>query len=100
LTFENAAEEAGVAKAAERYTIEWSRFDNATDTHKWIAGEQTVRDRRAQAPQELLDGRAEFVAARIRAFHSEHPAWNDPVLMYFRRAAAGWTLVGVERGHQ
>jgi aerobic-type carbon monoxide dehydrogenase small subunit (CoxS/CutS family) len=34
LTFENAAERAGVAKAAERYTVEWLRFDNADGTSR------------------------------------------------------------------
>ena len=32
LTFENAAERAGVAKPAEHYTVQWSRFDNAAGT--------------------------------------------------------------------
>jgi hypothetical protein len=98
LTFDNAAEAAGVAKAADHYTIEWSRFDNAAQTHQWIGGEQDVRDRRAQAPRDLVASTPEFVAARIRGSHPDHPAWNDPVLVYFRRAADGWTLVGLERG--
>ncbi len=34
LTFENAAQKAGVGPAAERYTIQWSIFDNASSTHK------------------------------------------------------------------
>ena len=99
LTFENAAEQAGVAKAADRYTIEWSRFDNVAQTHEWIGGEQTVRERRAQAPQELLAGRPAFVAARIRGFQPDQPAWSEPVMIYFRRGDDMWTLVGLERGH-
>ena len=98
LTFENAAEQAGVAKAAERYTIEWSRFDNSAQTHKWIGGEQTARERRTHAPDDLFDGRPEFVAARIRAFHTDHPAWSEPLMVYFRRSGDGWRLVGLERG--
>jgi hypothetical protein len=98
LTFENAAAQAGVAKAAERYTIEWSRFDNTAQKHEWIGSEQAVRERRAEAPQELLAGRPPFVAARIRAFHPDQPAWSEPLLIYFRRADEAWTLVGLERG--
>jgi hypothetical protein len=45
----------------------------------------------------LLAARPEYIAARLRAFHAEHPAWSDPLDAYFRRAADGWTLVGLER---
>jgi hypothetical protein len=95
LTFENAAERAGVAPPAEGYGIEWSRFDNTTDTRTSVGTEQRVTDTRAQAPAELLG--AEFVCARIRAYHPEHSAWADPLTVYFRRGASGWTLVGLER---
>lgn len=96
LTFENAAERAGVAKAAERYTIEWSRFDNATGAHE-PAGSATVTEPRAQAPASLLTAKPEILAARVRAFHTDHPAWAQPVMMYFRQMEGGWKLVGLER---
>jgi hypothetical protein len=95
LTFENAAERAGVAPAAERYGIEWSRFDNASNTHAPVGPEQRTPEARAQAPGELLG--ADFVSARIRAYHPEYSAWADPLTVYFRRGASGWTLVGLER---
>jgi hypothetical protein len=95
LTFDNAAVQAGVAKPPDRYTIEWSRFDNASETHERAGSEQTVTEPRAQAPASLLD--APFVAARIRAYHPEQAAWAEPVTVYFRRGASGWTLVGLER---
>jgi hypothetical protein len=101
LTFENAAERAGVARAAERYTVAWSRFDNATGAHEAAGDDQTVTAKRAQAPADLLSGRAEYVSVRVRAFHPDFPAWNQPVQMYFRRPAGqdgpGWKLVGLER---
>jgi hypothetical protein len=97
LTFENAAERAGVAKAAERYTIEWSRFDNMTGTHEPAGGEVTVTEPRAQAPASLLASQPQFLAARVRAFHSDHPAWAQPIMMYFRQGEGGWKLVGLER---
>jgi hypothetical protein len=97
LTFENAAQAAGVGKAAEQYTVQWSRFDNAAGTHQDEGSEQTVAQPRAQAPASLLSGGAEYIAARLRAFHPDHPAWSDPVAVYFRRTGGGWTLVGLER---
>ena len=97
LTFENAAERAGVAKAAERYTIEWSRFDNATGTHEAAGAEASVTEPRAQAPASLLASKPQFIAARIRAFHPDRPAWAQPLMMYFRQLDGGWKLVGLER---
>jgi hypothetical protein len=97
LTFENAAEQAGVAKAAERYTVEWSRFDNATGSHQPAGDEVTATERRTQAPASLLSTSAEFIAARLRAFHPDRPEWAQPLVVYFRRTDAGWTLVGLER---
>jgi hypothetical protein len=97
MTFENAAERAGVAKAAERYTLEWSRFDNATGSHTAIGGGQTVAEPRAQAPAALIDGRPEFISARIRAFHPDRPDWAQPLVVYFRRDGHTWALVGLER---
>ncbi len=97
LTFENAAEQAGVSKPAERYTIAWSRFDNAAGTHQSAGDEVTVTDRRAQAPASLLSSNPEFIAARLGAFHPDRPEWAQPLMVYFRRGDAGWTLVGLER---
>lgn len=96
LTFQNAAEEVGVAKPAERYTVAWSRFDNPSSTHTPAGPEQTVTTTAAQAPRELLA--SDFVCATIRAFHTDQPAWQHPVAVYFRRGPdSTWTLVGLER---
>jgi hypothetical protein len=72
-------------------------FDNTTGSASPSGDVQTVTDRRAQAPSSLLSGQPAYVAAQVRAFHPEHPAWSDPVLLYFRREGSGWTLVGLER---
>ena len=97
LTFENAAEKAGVAKPAERYSVQWSRFDNDASQHVPFGPEVTSTTTRVQAPADLLAPRPEFVAARLRAHHTEFPAWSQPLMAYFRRSADGWTLVGLER---
>lgn len=97
LTFENAAHKAGVAPAAERYTIQWSSFDNASNTHKDVGAEQTVTLPAAQAPAALLSARPEYIAALVRTFHGEHAAWSRPLMVYFRRTGDNWSLVGLER---
>jgi hypothetical protein len=97
LTFENAAEQAAVAKAADHYTVQWARFDNLTGTHADAAAEETLRETRSQAPAALLAARPDYISARLRAFHPEHPAWAHPLVVYFRRAGDGWALVGLER---
>jgi hypothetical protein len=35
--------------------------------------------------------------SRNSATSAEHPTWAQPVQVYFRRQADGWTLVGFER---
>jgi hypothetical protein len=96
LTFRNAAEDAGVAADAERYTLSWSRFDNATRVHTPVGPELTVNAKTAQAPRELLADTGEFVAVTIRAFHADQPAWQHPLTAYFKRSD-GWKLIGLER---
>lgn len=96
LSFENASEEAGMEKAAERYTVQWSRFDNASSTHSPVGELQTITSRTAQAPPAVMT--ADYVAATIRAYHPDQPAWQHPLIAYFRRAPdASWSLVGLER---
>ena len=97
LTFENAAEKAGVAKAADRYTVQWSRFDNAAGTHHDEGSEQTVTEPRAQAPASLISGGGDYIAARLRAYEATHAAWATPLMVYFHRTGGGWSLVGLER---
>jgi len=97
LTFENAAEKAAIANAAERYTAQWSRFDNVAGTHLDSTPEQTVTGTHVQAPAALLASRPDYIAVRLRAFHADHPAWATPLMVFFRRSGDGWSLVGLER---
>ena len=97
LTFQNAAEQAGVAKGADRYLVAWTRFDNSTGTHEAVGDEQSVNEPKAQVPASLLASRPDYVSARITAVDDERPAWRHPVQVYFRQAASGWALVGLER---
>jgi hypothetical protein len=97
LTFENAAQKAGVGPAAERYTIQWSTFDNASSTHTDVGAEQTVTSPAARAPEALLTARPEYIGALLRAYHADQPAWSRPLMVYFRRSGESWSLVGLER---
>ncbi|MEO6213478.1 MAG: hypothetical protein ABIP65_07600 [Vicinamibacterales bacterium] len=96
LSFRNAAEQAGVGGSAERYTLAWSRFDNTTRAHAAVGSEQTVTTTGAEAPRELLSDGGEFIAVTIRAFRPDQPAWQHPLIAYFKRSD-GWKLIGLER---
>ena len=98
LTFDNAAEQAGVAKRGRALhgavVAVRQRHRHASAVGRRA---DASRNAAAQAPAALLSARPEFIAARLRAFHADHPAWAQPLVVYFRRAGDGWTLVGLER---
>ncbi|HVL69999.1 MAG TPA: hypothetical protein VM364_22260 [Vicinamibacterales bacterium] len=96
LTFTNAAVAAGVASQPSAYVVNWSRFDNDTGTHTPVGGETRTASPAAKAPPALLEG-SRYIAATIRTEHPDHPVWNQPVQVYFRRAPAGWQTVGLFR---
>ena len=95
LTFQNAAEAAGVASRSSRYTLLWSRFDNATNTHTGTV-EATATEARAAGPPSVLQG-AQFVSVAVRTTHPDYPVWAMPVTFTFRRVSNGWQAVGLER---
>ena len=97
LTFVNAAEQAAVARGAERYTAAWFRFDNASRQLEAFGPDVTVTSPKLQAPADLLAVRPAFIAVRLRAFSPDHPAWSNPLMAYFRQTGDGWQLAGLER---
>jgi hypothetical protein len=96
LRFANAAVDAKAATAPASYTLQWFAFDNAADTSRDVGEPMPAATPESRAPAGLLAG-GEFVGVRIAAAHPEHPQWASPVTFTFRRAAAGWELVGTER---
>ncbi len=86
-----------MAPAAERYTIQWSAFDNTSSTHTDVGPVQTVTSPSAQAPADLLSARPEYIGALIRAYGADYPAWSRPLMVHFRRVGGSWSLVGLER---
>ena len=96
LEFENAAVSAGVASPGGRYTLTWSRFDNAANAATGEPVETTATEKGSTAPAAVLKG-AEYVTVAVRAFHPDFPAWEMPVTFTFRRVSNGWQAVGVDR---
>ena len=96
LTFENAAVAAGFAAPPAAYRATWSQFDNATGATTRIAESQSATTTMA-APRDLPSAPGSFVEIDISAESAEHPTWQQPVRTHFRREAAGWKLVGLER---
>jgi hypothetical protein len=96
LVFENAAVSARVTSAASRYTLTWSRFDNATNATTGTPVETTSTETRATAPAVIFDG-AQFVTVAVRTTHPDYLVWDMPVTFTFRRVSNGWQTVGVDR---
>jgi hypothetical protein len=98
LRFDNAAVAAGVASAPKSYRLKWARFDNATGVASDVGAEMVVDATTAAAPASLLyDTATTFIELRVSAVHEQFPSWAAPVTVHFRRAANGWTLVGLQR---
>jgi len=95
LTFGNAAVESGLATPPESYLAVWSTFDNATGVASRI-GETTGRDR-LEIPSGLPSATGSYIKVALSAVNPSHPAWAQPIDVYFRRIATGWKLVGLER---
>jgi hypothetical protein len=96
LTMENAALAAGVAGGPATYHASWFRFDNATGETQALA-ETESETTTIGAPAGLPTESGSFIGADISIDSAAHPAWRRPVRLHFRRGAAGWTLVGLER---
>jgi hypothetical protein len=96
LAFENPAVASGFAEAPAEYRAAWSRFDNATGASQPI-GDSRSTTTTIRAPGDLPATDGSFVEVDISAESANHSSWRQPVRAFFRRAATGWTLVGLER---
>lgn len=97
LRFRNAAvDDAGAAPPAS-YQTSWAVFDNASATVTTPLGTRDSATVQVAAPSALSDQPGSFVRITLAATSPEHPAWAAPAHLFFRRAAAGWTLVGLDR---
>ena len=96
LTFTNAAVSAGISAApANGYRAVWSAFDNVTGqsvplgTTSHTAGAAVAGPLPASAPA--------FIKVQVSAQEPAPTEWTRPVDVFFRRAADGWRLAGLER---
>jgi hypothetical protein len=96
LTFDNAAVRAGFAEAPAKYRAVWSRFDNVAGTSQRITETESATTSMT-APRDLPKAAGSFIQIDISAESAANPSWREPVRVYFRRDASGWTLVGLER---
>ena len=95
VTFRNAAVDADVARVPAEYVVVWQRFDNATGTTTNL-GENRASATSVKAPKDLPAAAGAYIRVEISA-HGGPESWTEPAHAYFRREAAGWTLVGFER---
>ena len=96
LTFANAATAAGVAEAPSGYVARWARFDNASGDTQSI-GESRSAQTSIKAPRDLPSAPGDIVQIDVAGDGAGHPEWQHAVRLHFRRAADGWTLVGLDR---
>ena len=94
LVFENAAVTAGAAPAPAGYQSEWHRFDNNTGLTQPL-GRARGNGPRLDPPAALPGQAGEMVQIDVWT-EGPGPA-SRPVRLHFRRAASGWTLVGLDR---
>jgi hypothetical protein len=94
-TFSNIAVDAKVATRGQGYTIEWAKFDNASDTASPIGEAQTTTELSADAPATALEG--DFVQVTVTGKHANHSGWSLPCRVVFRKESTGWKLISVER---
>ena len=98
LSFSNAAVDAAVADPPrDGYSITWSRFNNGDGTTAAIGAVSVAAGAEAVAPGNLPEAPGAFIKIAISARGTPHAAWTRAVDVYFRRAADGWSLIGVER---
>jgi hypothetical protein len=93
LRFQNAAERGVAASVLTSYKAVWALFDNDSGTSRPI-GETRGSGGQIAAPSGVSGA---FVVAEVAAVDPPYAAWAKPVQVTFRRAGAGWTLVGLER---
>jgi hypothetical protein len=98
LTFENASVRAGFSRSPEQgYEAAWYRFENATGESAPLGSATKSPEERLQSPGTLPLDTGAFIRVSIRAIAPDDNPSAAPVNVYFRRTAAAWELVGVER---
>ena len=85
-----------MAPAPTGYSARWWRLDNTDAAADREIG-TTEGGTSIAAPPGLPDAIDSYVAVDLAAIGGPHAAWHQPVRIVFRRQAAGWQHVGLER---
>jgi len=94
LTFENAAVSTGAGPAPSGYQSDWQQFDNTTGETRPIGrarGNGPLLDPPAALPVQAGD------MVQIDVWSEAPGPGAHPIRLHFRRAASGWTLIGLDR---
>jgi len=91
LEFENLGEAAGLGRA-ERYEVQWFRFDNEAENLEPLGAGESYPDRSLPVPRD----QAGYLMARVRTVAPSSPNWSQSVEVYFRRQS-GLSIVGIDR---
>lgn len=93
LTFRNLAVDAGVSAPPAGYRASWYRFDNDTRELEHL-GDSEGTETTLEAPVLPQSG---FVKVELASIGAPIAAWEEPLLVYFRKNGGDWKLVGLER---
>ena len=96
LTFDNAAVVARVAAPPAEYRSDWFQFNNQTGESRAL-GRALATGPLLNAPRALPSASGNIVRIDVYGGDQAPAAWQRPVQLFFRRAASGWILIGLER---
>jgi hypothetical protein len=96
LTFDNAAVAAKVAAPPVEYRADWFQFNNQTGESRAM-GRAVATGPLLTAPRTLPSATGDILRIDVHAEGNVPAAWQKPVQLFFRRAAGGWTLIGLDR---
>lgn len=96
LAFDNTAVAAHVAAPPAEYRSDWFQFNNQTGESRAL-GRAMGTGPLLNAPRALPSASGDIVRIDVYAGDTAPAAWQKPVQLFFRRAAAGWMLIGLER---
>src|SRR5205085_9988767 len=84
LTFEDAAQAAGVAQAPAEYRADWRQFENGSGETRHL-GETHGPRAAVPAPQNLPQAPGDVVEIDVTGMGSAPPAWQSPARLHFLR---------------
>jgi len=93
LRFHNAAVELAGSEPPRGYRAIWRTFDNETGATAPLGVTEGPGPELAVPPLP----EAGFLEVELASVGAERPAWEEPILLHFRRREDAWELVGLQR---